>query len=175
MMAMRRPLGCAAARRFSMTLLVAAEIAVGEVEPGNVHSRPDHLLHDLPAIRRPVRSYRRFWFYALAKSSSFLRLFFLHERYRISLGCPVAVRTLFQTHPSGSTFLRFEVAMGMGTWVNSLRPETDHHVGPSCHTGMNGILSQEETEGGIIGIRRHAPYGVTRIDVLQADLQCPSV
>jgi len=37
--------------------------------------------------------------------------------YRISLGCPVAVRTLFQTHPSGSTFLRSEMAMEMGTWV----------------------------------------------------------
>ena len=47
-------------------------------------------------------------------------------------------------------------------------PETDHHVGPSCHTGMNGILSQEETECGIIGIRRYTSYGVTWIDVFKA-------
>ena len=50
-------------------------------------------------------------------------------------------------------------------------PETDHDVGSPCHSGMDGILPQKETEGGIIGIRRHAPYGVTWIDVLQADLR----
>ena len=56
-----------------------------------------------------------------------------------------------------------------------IAPETDHHVGPPCYAGMNGILSQEETEGRVIGIRRHAPDGVTWIDVLQTELKSPAV
>ena len=55
----------------------------------------------------------------------------------------------------------------MGEFID---PETDYHVGPSRHGGMNGILPQKETKGGIIRIRGDAPDGVTGINVLQADL-----
>ena len=60
---------------------------------------------------------------------------------------------------------------GDGHMGELIRPDPYDHVGPACHTGMNGVLPQEETEGGIIGIRRHAPYGVTWIDVLQTELK----
>ena len=36
---------------------------------------------------------------------------------------------------------------------------------------MNGILSQQQTKDGIIGIGRYTPYGVAWIDVLQDDLR----
>ena len=52
-----------------------------------------------------------------------------------------------------------------------IAPETDHHVSPPCQTGMDGILPKEETEGRIISICWHAPYGVTWIDVFQAEVK----
>ena len=79
-------------------------------------------------------------------------------------------RTVLQTHPSGSIFLRVDTAMGIGTWVNSATPVAHHHVGSPRHARVDRVLAEEQTERRVVSIGRHAPDGVAGIDVLEVQL-----
>ena len=58
----------------------------------------------------------------------------------------------------------------MGTWVNWwFQNPTTMFVRPA-HPGMHGAVPQEQAEGRIVGVGRHAPDRVARVDVLEADL-----
>ena len=48
-----------------------------------------------------------------------------------------------------------------------LIPNAYHHIGPAGHAGMHGTVPQKQTKSRVMGIGRHAPDSVTRINILQ--------
>ena len=46
-------------------------------------------------------------------------------------------------------------------------PNAYHHIGPAGHAGMHGTVPQQQTKSRVMGISRHAPDSVTRINILQ--------
>ena len=49
-------------------------------------------------------------------------------------------------------------------------PVADQHVGPACHSRMDRVVPQQETEYGIVRTRRHAADRIAGVDVLKIDL-----
>ncbi len=90
--------------------------------------------------------------------------------HSISRGWPVEASTLLQSHPSGSIFFRALVARAIGTWVNWWFQKPDHHVGPTRHPRMHGVVPEQQAEGRVVGIGRLAADDVARVDVLEVDL-----
>jgi hypothetical protein len=52
-------------------------------------------------------------------------------------------------------------------------PVTDQHVCFTCHSCVNGIVTQKQAEGGIMGIGRHTSNGVTGIDLFEVNFHSP--
>ena len=96
----------------------------------------------------------------LAKPSLSLRLFIIHEDdlpgsrssvRRRSIRLVMALPHLLRLPRYGEDaipnpslrihLLALRGSHGDGHMGEFIDPETDHHVGPSCHTGMNGVLS----------------------------------
>ena len=49
-------------------------------------------------------------------------------------------------------------------------PGADDDVGPSAHPGMDGIVTEKQAEGRIMGICRLAPNDAARVYVLNGNL-----